>query len=103
MKRISVTVSLKITEFFNCYLGIHIFISLNVVNGRWSLWKSVGGCSKTCGGGILKFIRTCNNPAPSCGGTRCRGISIFEVACNARCCRGKVILYVFLIINYGST
>ena len=75
---------------------------LNVVNGRWSLWKAVGECSKTCGGGILKFIRTCDNPPPSCGGTRCRGISIFEVACNTRCCRGKVILYVFLIIKYGS-
>ena len=69
-----------------------------VVDGRWSSWKPVGGCSKTCGGGTLKFFRTCTKPAPSCGGTKCRGISIFVVQCNKFCCRGKYMLYLSLII-----
>ena len=59
----------------------------------WACHK--GPCSKTCGGGTLKFIRTCNNPTPSCGGIHCRGIGIHEEACNKFCCRGKVVIYIY--------
>ena len=61
-----------------------------VVHGGWSLWTR-GTCSKTCGGGIRRLHRTCNNPTPSCRGLPCRGISVDKEACNEFCCRGKNI------------
>ena len=65
---------------------LYIIFDHFVVDGRWSSWRPVGGCSKTCGGGILKFIRTCTKP--SCGGISCRGSSTFEAQCNTACCLG---------------
>ena len=82
---------------------LHIYIL--AVDGRWGSWKQVGSCSKTCGGGVLKFARACNRPAPSCGGLRCAGISIFEVQCNRHCCKGKMcgfnLLYAYIQILEG--
>ena len=64
--------------FCNCY----------TVNGGWSSWRQ-GTCSKTCGGGIIRFNRICNSPSPKCNGLNCRGISFREETCNEFCCRGK--------------
>ena len=55
------------------------------VNGGWSDW-SCGACSEDCGGGTLSCNRTCNNPAPSCGGATCAGSSTMTEACNTDPC-----------------
>ena len=65
----------------------------SVVHGGWSSWTR-GECSKTCGGGIMRFNRMCNNPKPSCRGLPCRGISVHKEPCNEFCCTGKVISYI---------
>ena len=67
------------------------FFNSSIVHGGWSSWKQ-SPCSKTCGGGIVQFTRTCSNPTPSCGGASCRGISVIEEACNEFCCRGKIYI-----------
>lgn len=36
---------------------------------RWMM----GTCSRTCGGGVQRSTRNCDNPAPSNGGTFCLG------------------------------
>ena len=69
-------------------------IYFSVVHGGWSSWTQ-SKCSKPCGGGIVRFNRTCNNPTPSCRGLPCRGISFHEESCNEFCCRGK-----FIIVGY---
>ncbi|CAG2242954.1 unnamed protein product [Mytilus edulis] len=42
------------------------------VDGHWGLWSSVR-CSITCGNGIGRRTRRCDNPAPSGGGKGCVG------------------------------
>lgn len=49
------------------------------VNGGWSGWSA---CSVSCGGGTQ--TRSCNNPAPSCGGAGCSGAS--SQSCNTQAC-----------------
>ncbi|XP_076806619.1 uncharacterized protein LOC143450093 [Clavelina lepadiformis] len=44
------------------------------VDGSWSHWSKSTGCSVTCGTGVEFRIRSCNSPAPLCGGARCKGI-----------------------------
>ena len=62
----------------------------SIVDGGWSNWI-LGPCSKTCGGGVIHFIRECNNPKPSCGGKNCTGnrTSSFVIPCKDTCCPGK--------------
>ena len=43
------------------------------MNGRWSEWGPHTKCTKTCGVGVRKWIRRCNNPAPKYGGKKCPG------------------------------
>lgn len=43
------------------------------VDGGWSEWKPTEQCSKTCGGGLLKMTRVCDNPKPQFGGKECDG------------------------------
>ena len=65
-----------------------------IVDGGWSKW-SVGNCSKLCGGGNKTKIRTCSNPAPSCGGNNCIGKSVTTMKCNKIPCIGMyVCMYV---------
>ncbi|KAK3093560.1 hypothetical protein FSP39_017309 [Pinctada imbricata] len=58
-----------------------------LVNGGWSAWKQVGGCSKKCGGGQQKLIRHCNNPPPSNGGRNCVGKGVTYRPCNTKRCK----------------
>ena len=75
-------------HFTSIYIHSLSEIVMYVVDGGWSSWTQ-GTCSKICGGGIMRFNRTCNNPSPKCNGLNCRGISFREEACNEFCCRGK--------------
>ena len=71
---------------------------LCVVDGGWSNW-SVGECSKLCDGGLKNKTRSCNNPAPSCGGIGCVGNALETVECNIMPCAG---LYMY-ICDYMHT
>merc|ERR1712126_288642 len=55
------------------------------VNGGWSSW-SYGPCSQTCGGGTQTGTRSCNNPRPSGGGSKCPGSDIKTRKCNTHTC-----------------
>ena len=44
--------------------------------GGWTPWGSWTPCSRTCGQGMQKSIRTCTNPTPEEGGLYCKGTSI---------------------------
>merc|ERR1712137_483324 len=43
------------------------------VNGGWSEWKEHTPCSVTCGDGVRKLKRDCNQPKPQDGGANCIG------------------------------
>ena len=69
-----------------------------LVDGGWSSWRH-GSCSMTCGGGIRTSTRTCNNPAPSCGGNDCSGSNIRHDICNTRCCLSKKMYKYYFILS----
>lgn len=56
------------------------------VKGEWSKWLSYGKCSRTCGGGIKRSHRECNNPEPSGGGRYCTGKQVKYRHCNTKPC-----------------
>ena len=33
-----------------------------IINGNWSKWGEFTECSRSCGGGIRKRFRTCDDP-----------------------------------------
>ena len=63
-------------------------VNSSAVDGGWSSWK-IGPCSKTCGWGIQKRTRVCDNPIRSCGGKQCEGSNTDYIKCNDVCCPGK--------------
>ena len=44
-----------------------------IVDGGWSGWNTHTQCSRTCGDGIMKRARLCDNPEPQNGGKVCPG------------------------------
>ena len=62
-------------------------ISKIIVNGQWSKWGAFTKCTKTCGGGIRKRTRRCNNPPPKNGGRTCPGAAVQQQRCNTKACR----------------
>ncbi|XP_061594740.1 hemicentin-1 [Cololabis saira] len=54
------------------------------VHGGYSEWAEWGPCSVSCGAGMQKRLRSCNNPLPSNGGRHCQGSDA-----ETRGCRGK--------------
>ena len=71
-------------------------MSLNIiskVNGNWGSWNPWTSCSKSCSTGTLEISqksrqRICNNPAPSKGGSDCKGIAAQIVECVVASCDG---------------
>ena len=67
-----------------------------VVNGEWSAWSYSGwsSCSADCGGGTQTrtATRSCDNPAPSCGGADCSGDTtlVESQSCNTGACCNQV-------------
>uniref|UniRef100_A0A7M4G3I1 Thrombospondin 1 n=1 Tax=Crocodylus porosus TaxID=8502 RepID=A0A7M4G3I1_CROPO len=43
------------------------------INGNWGPWSPWDACTVTCGGGLQKHSRLCNNPEPQYGGKDCVG------------------------------
>lgn len=62
--------------------------SFAVVDGGWSSWRKVSGCTVTCGGGNQTLLRTCNNPYPKHGGQSCPGPDRDVQSCNVQACPG---------------
>uniref|UniRef100_A0A8W8KZK8 SUEL-type lectin domain-containing protein n=1 Tax=Magallana gigas TaxID=29159 RepID=A0A8W8KZK8_MAGGI len=56
------------------------------VNGNWGGWGSWGSCTKSCASGTKSRSRSCNNPAPSGGGSYCSGSSSSSTSCNTHYC-----------------
>uniref|UniRef100_A0A3B4VNT6 ADAM metallopeptidase with thrombospondin type 1 motif, 13 n=1 Tax=Seriola dumerili TaxID=41447 RepID=A0A3B4VNT6_SERDU len=57
-----------------------------VVHGSWSSWSEFSPCSRTCGGGVTRRTRQCNNPRPAFGGNECQGPDIDAELCHQQPC-----------------
>ncbi|XP_039591708.1 hemicentin-1 isoform X2 [Polypterus senegalus] len=56
------------------------------VHGEFSEWMDWGPCSVTCGQGVQKRLRQCNNPLPANGGRHCIGPEVEKRSCQAKRC-----------------
>ncbi|XP_077758048.1 hemicentin-1 isoform X2 [Canis aureus] len=56
------------------------------VHGGYSQWSSWRSCSVTCGKGIQKRSRLCNNPFPANGGKPCQGSDSETRNCQRKLC-----------------
>ena len=56
------------------------------MDGGWGAWQSWSECSRSCGGGIRRSVRECDNPAPSGGGLYCTGDRRRYQSCNTGQC-----------------
>ncbi|XP_057305398.1 coadhesin-like [Hydractinia symbiolongicarpus] len=71
------------TEQLNCTT------SRCTVHGNWGGWSSYSACPVTCGGGIRRRTRLCNNPAPANGGNHCLGNNTEHLDCTTSPCKEK--------------
>lgn len=60
--------------------------NLRPIDGQWGNWGDYGDCSRTCGGGIKKKFRECNNPSPQNGGNYCIGERVKYKNCGTKEC-----------------
>ncbi|XP_043251540.1 A disintegrin and metalloproteinase with thrombospondin motifs gon-1-like [Colletes gigas] len=60
--------------------------NLEPVDGQWGEWGRYGECSRTCGGGIKKKYRECNDPPPQNGGNYCVGDRVRYRSCATKEC-----------------
>uniref|UniRef100_A0A8C5STC3 Thrombospondin-1 n=1 Tax=Laticauda laticaudata TaxID=8630 RepID=A0A8C5STC3_LATLA len=56
------------------------------INGNWGPWSPWDACPITCGGGIQKRSRLCNNPEPKFGGKDCTDDATATQICNKQDC-----------------
>lgn len=56
------------------------------VDGMWSEWSTFGYCDQPCGNGTRVRTRSCTNPFPENGGTKCEGKSQEEEPCMIKKC-----------------
>lgn len=57
-----------------------------VVDGGWGPWGRWGGCSRSCGGGVRRSERRCDQPAPANGGQYCTGSHVKHRSCSLEPC-----------------
>ncbi|XP_032243179.2 A disintegrin and metalloproteinase with thrombospondin motifs 14 [Nematostella vectensis] len=58
-----------------------------MIDGGWSKWSGYGPCSSDCGQGVQWRTRSCTNPRPSGGGSKCEGPSKSDWRiCNSGVC-----------------
>ena len=69
-----------------------------IVDGNWGKWTDFGECSKTCGDGLKKRMRECNNPAPKYGGKSCEGDGTDSEPCKDIECPGISINTIYLCV-----
>ncbi|XP_056009334.1 SCO-spondin-like, partial [Ostrea edulis] len=68
------------------YLWYNFDCKSRAVNGNWGSWSSWGSCTRSCASGTKSRSRSCNNPAPSNGGSYCSGSSTSSTSCNTHNC-----------------
>ena len=56
------------------------------MDGQWSPWVNQGNCTESCGGGVQRRVRQCDNPPPQNGGAECEGVSAESTPCNTQPC-----------------
>ncbi|XP_064095145.1 A disintegrin and metalloproteinase with thrombospondin motifs 9-like isoform X4 [Macrobrachium nipponense] len=56
------------------------------IDGKWGDWGAWSTCSRTCGVGVCRSERLCNNPAPKYGGRYCTGERVKYESCKLRAC-----------------
>ncbi|XP_076099012.1 SCO-spondin-like isoform X4 [Mytilus galloprovincialis] len=56
------------------------------INGNWTIWSEWSLCPVSCGGGQHSRSRSCTNPAPMYGGTKCEGDKTENKLCNSQHC-----------------
>lgn len=80
------------------------FLSV-LVNGGYSSWEPFGQCSKTCGGGVQRRIRTCSNPSPQNEGEDCNslGPAFSTRKCKNDECQSKEKLLLSFITAHALT
>ena len=59
---------------------------IDITDGGWSGWKSWSDCSATCGTGLKRRQRTCDNPVPSVSGKNCIGDASYVDVCTITNC-----------------
>ena len=74
-------------------------IVLSLVDGQWGDWGEWSNCPVTCGGGVQKRERKCNNPKPSGGGIGCEGKNEDIKQCNTLNC-GRKFLFLFVLSSF---
>lgn len=70
------------------------------IQGNWGEWRNTGYCSLTCGGGLQRMVRNCNNPPPQHGGNPCSGADSIHVSCNPQSCPSMCKYYEWLYFSY---
>ncbi|XP_062857960.1 hemicentin-1 [Trichomycterus rosablanca] len=64
-----------------------VYAALTVrVHGGYSEWMEWGACSVSCGTGVQKRLRQCNNPQPANGGRHCPGSDSETRSCQGKPC-----------------
>ncbi|ROT80008.1 putative hemicentin-1 isoform X7, partial [Penaeus vannamei] len=57
-----------------------------LLDGNWGTWAAWSVCSVSCGGGVRRRERACDDPPPSNGGRYCPGSDTLEDYCNLDMC-----------------
>uniref|UniRef100_A0A8C1K3P7 Hemicentin-1 n=1 Tax=Cyprinus carpio TaxID=7962 RepID=A0A8C1K3P7_CYPCA len=69
--------------------SVLVRVTLTVrVHGGFSEWMEWGACSVSCGTGVQKRLRQCNNPFPANGGRHCIGSATETRSCQGKPCPG---------------
>ncbi|RWS15843.1 disintegrin and metalloproteinase with thrombospondin motifs 9-like protein [Dinothrombium tinctorium] len=56
------------------------------IHGQWGEWSEWSECSRSCGGGVKKSTRECNQPKPAHNGRYCKGRRVRYMSCNTHEC-----------------
>ena len=77
---------------------------LTAVDGSWSIWGIWSSCSRTCGAGVKRRDRDCDDPQPQNGGDDCSGSDEQTQFCEESQCAGitKNTFYFFWIGGGGE-
>jgi hypothetical protein len=95
-----VTINRAFIEVFSHNNQLQYFLLL--VNGNWSTWSIWENCDVTCGFGMQKRTRACDNPYPVFNGIICTGNDLQTQNCSTTPCPGMILVYIlYLMILIG--
>lgn len=87
--------ALNFVKGYNSFYQVQFFVNgirrmvCFAVHGGYSEWAEWSLCSVSCGVGIQKRLRQCNNPLPANGGRHCAGSDTETRICQGRPCPGE--------------